>query len=112
MRDELRPGCFNWAAFLRRVSMKYPPLGMTWTSDGTLVTVRALVRERDTGELIPLYTPSHLDLPASERYQGYLDKVASRELRDTMAATLLHELDEQFLLDGRRIFDPHHKEGK
>lgn len=97
---------FSWPAFLRRVSMKYPPLGLSWTADGTLVTVRALVRERETGEPIPLFTPTHLALPAMA------DLAAAAELRDTMAATLLHELNEQFLLDGERVFDPHKKKEK
>lgn len=97
------PLLFNWKAFLRRVSMKYPPMDLRWEAEGCLVQVKATVPDRDTGLPMPLYTMSHLVTP------NMSDIAAAQELRDIMATTLVHELDEQFLLDGERIFDPHKK---
>lgn len=98
-----------WHRFLQRVSFRFTPLGIffaieqRWAAGGVRDLYMAMnvpdVRGK-AGE--PVHISRYQMLPL---FPG--DQLAALQLRAWAAELLLHELDEQFQVDGIRVFDPH-----
>jgi hypothetical protein len=107
----LRLDAAGWRDIAGRIRLRHPLLGMRfrvlgrgpWNPNISLETTLD-IQHIPTGRDDTLIG-SH-DLPD----ECESERAAARFIRDCMLSDLAHELDEQFELDGVRIFDPHDRE--
>ncbi len=98
------PPCIDWQDLIARISLTDFPLRVSVEyykeGDADRAFIYCTVPHRETG--IEVRVGNHYVLPhISKKYR------AIEYIRDTIKGLVIHELDEFFTYNSKRVFDPH-----